>query len=237
MLEGKISAALTAADITASELLALAGETDSAIIAADELAGRERAKALDPTLSPDPVAAREKMEAAQFAAARLRTVLPRLHAKHEQVEAAEYARQWEKDYQAVEGQTARLAQELADFYPPMVKKLVDLFDRMAANENACSRVAQGAPPGEHRRIVGAEQRARGHWAVGYARLAEKVALPAWEENRAAWPRPSSITALFAPPAHPGDRWAEFNGERAEAVRREHARAIDYYDTADRERSR
>ncbi len=227
-LEKKIVAALSDDGMTSTALLALAGEVDAAILEGEAAARLAHEQALDPLQTPDATAARAAAEDASFGCQRLKALLPKVHAKHDEVEAVEYTARWSQDYQSVEAQTAALAQELADFYPPMLAKLTDLLDRIAANDAACSRVAQSAPHGEHRRLVPAEQLARGYWSIGFARLAEKVALPAWEENRSAWPRPSSIAALFAPPPHPLDNWAEHAKARGAAIRTEHARVADFY---------
>jgi hypothetical protein len=49
-----------------ADLATLISETESAIDAADKAAEEERIKALDPIASPDPKAAREAMQAAEF---------------------------------------------------------------------------------------------------------------------------------------------------------------------------
>jgi hypothetical protein len=52
---------------------------------ADTAAEAERIKAHDPIASPDPAKARAAMEDAAFTRDRLRTVLPRLHARLKEV--------------------------------------------------------------------------------------------------------------------------------------------------------
>ena len=76
-LEHRIASALASEDIKAVALADLIEETQTAIDAADKAAEAERTKALDPTLSPDPKAARAAMEDAAFTHDRLRPVLPR----------------------------------------------------------------------------------------------------------------------------------------------------------------
>ena len=100
-LEHRISAALGDEAVTSDTLSDLIQETDAAIIAADATAESERAKALDPTLSPDPKAAREAMQAAEFARDRLRTVLPRLQKRYERVAGAERKAAWVEQYDAI----------------------------------------------------------------------------------------------------------------------------------------
>jgi hypothetical protein len=87
---------------------ALITETEAAIAAADPPDG-ERVKALDPIASPDAAKARAAMEDAAFTRDRLRTMLPRLHARLKEVEAAEYAAQWEPEFKRVEAQRDALS--------------------------------------------------------------------------------------------------------------------------------
>ena len=91
-LEQRIVDALSTKEMTAEALAALVAETEAAIATAAKTAAGERIKALDPVLSPDPVRARKAMEDAAFAAERLRTQLPRLQKRYQQVaDAEEYA--------------------------------------------------------------------------------------------------------------------------------------------------
>jgi len=50
------------ANITSADLTTLIAETETAIVAAEAAAETERAKALDPLTSPDPVKARQVMD-------------------------------------------------------------------------------------------------------------------------------------------------------------------------------
>ena len=93
-LENRIATALAATDITSSDLSQLLVEADAAITAADNTAEEERAKALDPALSPDPKVARQAMEDAAFTRDRLKTLLPRLQTKHREVADAEALTAW-----------------------------------------------------------------------------------------------------------------------------------------------
>ena len=84
-LERRIAAALADEAIASTAISELLEEMDTAIIAADESAEVERARAMDPALSPDPRKARAAMEDAQFAANRLRTLQPRLQKRLQHV--------------------------------------------------------------------------------------------------------------------------------------------------------
>jgi hypothetical protein len=124
-LEPKIAAALADDAIASTALASLISETEAAINAADEAAEAERAKALDPVLSPDPNRARQAMEDAAFTRDRLRTVLPRLHERLRQSQEGEYLAQWRISYEALEVKRDALATQLRDLYPTVVASLVD----------------------------------------------------------------------------------------------------------------
>jgi hypothetical protein len=95
--------------IGVSELLQ---ETEAAIIAADATAEEERAKAMDPALSPDPKAARSAMEDAAFAVNRLRILLPRLHKHSLHIQYTEAHACWLETYETVRAKRDAAAEEL-----------------------------------------------------------------------------------------------------------------------------
>ena len=128
-LEHRIASALTDDAVTTAALSELIQETDAAIIAADATAESERAKALDPTLSPDPKAAREAMQTAEFARDRLRTVLPRLQKRYERVASAERKAAWVEQYDAIKAEHDVAVAELRNLYPKVVSELVELLSR------------------------------------------------------------------------------------------------------------
>jgi hypothetical protein len=99
--EKQITAALANRDITSDALASLIVDTEAAIAAAEQAAEHARARALDPALSPDPAQARQAMEDAAFAADRLRTLLPKLRAKHRQVAARETYAEWAQQFDAL----------------------------------------------------------------------------------------------------------------------------------------
>jgi hypothetical protein len=101
-LESRIAAALTADDITSSGLGELIAETETAITAADQAADEERVKALDPALSPDPKAAREAMQDAEFSRDRLKTLLPRLETRYREIAEAEALTSWKAEAEELE---------------------------------------------------------------------------------------------------------------------------------------
>jgi hypothetical protein len=104
-LEQRIASALSE-EIASTDVATLITETEAAIVAADTTAKVEREKALDPVLSPDPAMARVAMEDASFTRDRLRTALPRLHARLKETQAAEYLARWEPQYERVKATSA-----------------------------------------------------------------------------------------------------------------------------------
>jgi hypothetical protein len=103
----------------------LIAETEAAITVADATASAERTKSLDPVLSPDAKAAREAMAAAEFARERLKTLLPRLQARCQEVQAQEYLTQWRSDYEKLTVKRDGLAEELRTIYPEFETKITE----------------------------------------------------------------------------------------------------------------
>src|SRR5262249_44056888 len=110
-LEQRLASAL-ASEINSSGLAELISETEAAITQADEVAREERAKALDPVLSPDATAARAAMQTAEFTCERLRTVLPRLQKRLDEVFAEEELARWLPRQQALKARRDELAAKL-----------------------------------------------------------------------------------------------------------------------------
>ena len=129
-LEQQVAMALVA-DTTSADLTALIAETEAAIIQADAAVSAERTKALDPVLSPDAKAAREAMAAAEFDRDRMKTLLPRLQARCQEVQAQEYLTQWRSDYEKLKVKRDGLAEELRTIYPEFETKITDVLTRIA----------------------------------------------------------------------------------------------------------
>jgi hypothetical protein len=211
-LEQQITAAL-ADDISSGDLGALISATEQAIARADTAADEERVRALDPTLSPDPMAAREAMQAAEFACNRLKTVFPRLKEGHQQIAAQEYLAGWHADYEARKVERDALAVELRAVYPEFETKIADLFARIAENDEELSRLHQARPAGVALHLRGAELEARGldDFTVSAPSVLERLRLPTFEPGeRLAWPPPQ---AFVAPPvALPGGDRRLYTGD-------------------------
>ena len=101
-LESCIASSLVSDDIKSSDLAKLITETEGAIAAADKAAEEERERALDPIASPDATKARETLQAAEFTRDRLKTVLPRLQKRHNELQELEYYAAWRADFERVE---------------------------------------------------------------------------------------------------------------------------------------
>jgi hypothetical protein len=240
-LEQKIAAALTAADITAADLAALIQQTEAAITTADKTAEQERAKALDPALSPNPKAAREAMEDAEFARERLKVLLPRLQQRYGEVADAEYEKAWAEDARRVEAMRDAMADELRESYLAAVAKLVDVLSRIPAIDREVDRINGSAPSGISDRLLKVEQKARGvnHFGVsgawqpnGLLALATDLKLPKFEDDgnsyQYAWPPRQPTMAeqmIFAVPSSPVGVWHEWLAERDRRALEENRRQI------------
>jgi hypothetical protein len=100
------------------------------------------------------------MQAVEFNRDRLRTVLPRLQARYQEVAAAEYLTQWRADYELLKVKRDALAAELAVTYPTVVAQLVDLFTRIEANNAKISDLHLARPSGAGLHLAEAELVAR-----------------------------------------------------------------------------
>jgi hypothetical protein len=240
-LEQRIADALVSDTITSAALLALAGETDAAILAAAETAAAERCKALDPALSPDPRKARQAMEDAEFARDRLKTVLPRLHQRSAEVAEGEAHQRWEQDFAAALGR-AEAAARRWERVPELIGELVSIFASEAEIARGADRVnaAASALTNEHRRLPRAAEllwRGLQQFTCAEPSIAGAATLPdpARPELTAWPPRQAPMAAMFAPPPHRGDAWHEGIAEERETRRAESERVSQYYNQQTRER--
>jgi hypothetical protein len=244
MLEQKVAAALSAADLKSSDLADLITETESAIATADKTAKEERAKALDPALSPDPKAAREAMQDAEFSRDRLKTVLPRLQKRHNELQEMEYYAAWRADFERVEAKRDALAAEYAETYPQVVERLVDLLHRVEACDCEASHINRMAPSGARAHLRGVELTARGieRLLQPDVVIAKELRLPTFKrganEPLLAWPPPQpSLAAQMAGmrvPGGPGPDWHAAMEERDRRRREESERLSAYYEERERE---
>jgi hypothetical protein len=236
-IEQKIASALSNDAITSADLAKLVAETEAAIIEADATAEAERLKALDLSVSPDAGQARSAMDAATFARNRLRTVLPRLQARHRETVAAEKYARWLPLYEAVKTKQAALADELERLYRPFQETIVPLLYQIEEADKEAHRVNDSKPLDANFRPYDDE-----HDTEQVARpvrsILNDLKLPAWEGG-AAWPphRPcwglqlaASMGALPAPPIT-----REQIAARDAALREDSERVIAHYAARQRER--
>jgi hypothetical protein len=101
------------------------------------------------------------MQVAEFSRDRLRTVLPRLQAKHKEVKEQEHGAAWTADYAAVKARRDAAAEQLRERYPTIVAELVALMADIAATDREVDRVNVAAPYGDYPRLRGVELTARG----------------------------------------------------------------------------
>jgi SOS response associated peptidase (SRAP) len=71
-----------------------------------------------------------------------------------------YQVRWQTDYETVKAQRGALAKEYAELYPLLTARLCDLFHRVEALDQECSRINGEEPAGDHRRLLGVELTAR-----------------------------------------------------------------------------
>jgi hypothetical protein len=200
-LEQRAVASLSNDGVSVTELAELIREVEGALPAAHAAAEEARREGADPLLIPDPVLAREKVMAAELAYERMGSLLSRLETRHRQLAATERATSWEAEYERVQGERDRLAVELATSYPQAVATVVDLLARVGECEKECARVAETAPSGEKRRLLGPELHAKG--LTGFTRdtpsVTRDLRLPSWEQPATtAWPPRTREVLTFAP---------------------------------------
>ncbi len=236
-LEQRIAAALEPDDaITSADITALIEQGEAAI------AKTEKERDVEQTLALDPTAARQAIEDATFAANRLRTLLSKLQERQEEVVYQEEVTAWLAEYDVRKRERDALAEELRAVYPDVVTRIMDVFDRMIANDHALSALHQARPGGVKQHLLSAELHARGldHFTRDVPSLLTSVHLIDWDSGRQAWPPPRpSIAAAVAATVPAFDRrfsadWAKDNERRAAAQQAEQQRIADYYARLTRE---
>ena len=222
-LEQRIGAALTDDNSESSLIAALITETETAVVAADEKAKLEQERVFDPLASPDPKAARETMQAAEFVQTWLRSALLRLRQRLRETQEREDRARWYADYQACKLKRDALAAEFREVYNELEAKVVDLLVRMAANNAEISNLHGARPSGVKLHLLEAELVARGleRFTTDVPSITKELKLPAFEPGRPpAWPRRAqSHASWFAPMPH-DPRFSSCWWEAGERQRRE-----------------
>jgi hypothetical protein len=182
------------------------------------------------------------MEDAAFRSERLRSLLPRLQARYEQVAAAEEREQWKRRYETLKVRRDALSAELVRVYPELADRLADLLGRLAAMDVEISNLHHSRPAGVPLHLANVELEARGltSFTTANPSIARDLRLPAWENGAVAlWPPPEVPLALaataFVPAAHAGPDWFRNKGARARAQDADAKRVAQYYAQEQRER--
>jgi hypothetical protein len=139
---------------------ALVAETETAIVAADENAKLEQERVFDPLASPDPKAAREAMQAAEFMQTWLRSALLRLQRRLRETQERERRAKWYAEYEALKSKRDALAAEFREVYTEFEARVVDLVIRMTANNAEISNLHLARSSGVKLHLLEAELVAR-----------------------------------------------------------------------------
>jgi len=228
--EQRIAAVLAGDAIASVDLSALIEEAADAAGVADATAEAERTRALDPAQPVDPATARASMEDAALVAQRMRTAMPRLWARLDEITSQEYAAQWRADFEEAATIRDALAAELQETYPAIVATISDLMTRIEACDRDASRVNGSAPSGERRRLRKVELEARGldSFTRSVPPITDELKLPPWQPGGQEWPVPVlfSATVAAAITPRPFDRryspdWWRVKEEEAAEQREQH----------------
>ena len=234
-LEQRIGRALNgSSNLTAAQLAALLTDTEHGIAAAEQAAAKAQQDAMNPLLAPDPVAAREAIADAEFAAKRLHTLQPKLQRRQQAVADAEDYRKWAATFDALKPKHAAAAEKLRAIYTAFQDQLVEALTQAKQVDAEVQRVAAAKPHhlpqanGDHRALPTVEAAARGVPAVSQDFSIMTMKLPAFDKpNQLAWPPyvvPLAVQVAASMVPVPGDsrqytgRWHEVQAERAAAAR-------------------
>jgi hypothetical protein len=144
-LEQRIAAALADNGIDSSALDALVAETEAALTDADQEAITAHEQALDPIASPDPTKARAAMESAAFTRDRLRTVLPRLQERFEQVCLDEEYAAWRPQYEAIKAERDAANAKFKTAFTTFVADIIPQMVHLEQIDAVASRVSVAKP--------------------------------------------------------------------------------------------
>jgi hypothetical protein len=226
-----------------AELRAQLRETEAAIVGAEEEAARAKEAALDPTQTPDPVAARAAAEDTALSVGRLRTLHARLLRHTTAVAEAARLRRWQHEFRDLKKERDELVGEFAQVYPTACAQLADLFTRVVAFDQRAFKLHESRPAGVKLHLEGVELSARRLEAFsrGVPSLMTVVQLFALDGKRVWPPVVPRDMSLFAPvvpagPARGPDWWRpEVQAARAAEAKAEAERVAEYYARQAKER--
>jgi hypothetical protein len=222
-LEQRIATALADSDIHASALATLVAETEAAVTDADQEAITAREQALDPITSPDPTKARAAMESAAFTRDRLRTVLPRLQERFEQVCLDEEYAAWRPQYEAIKAERDAANAKFKIAFTTFVADIIPQMVHLERIDAEASRVS-AAKPRDAREAAN-----DGRWLAGgpddvviniIRTIMQNLKLPDPEKPDAlVWPpyRGINVTSVVPIFQNPGADWWQV--KQAENARR------------------
>jgi hypothetical protein len=234
LLERRIADTLVNVHVASVDVTELIDETETAITEAIATAEAEKAKALDPALSPDPKAALEATQVAQFSAQRLQVLLPRLRACHESALAKEYATKWDSEYHAAKAARDEAATKFG-CVGELIAELVEAFEAANAADKLIEAVNLSAPTGERRRLLSTELHARNlqSFSRGQPPLMSELRLVDWEQSgRQVWPPVQQIDIDLVAPREPynerytGNWWKAGEAARIEQARRDQEALVE-----------
>jgi hypothetical protein len=222
-LEQRIGAALTDDNSTSSLIAALIEETATAIVAADDNAKLEQERVFDPLVSPDPKAAREAVQAAEFIQTWLRSALLRLRHRLRETQERERRSEWYVEHDELKAKRDSLAAEFRDTYQKFEAKIVDLLVRMAVNNAEISNLHGARSSGEKLHLLEAELVARGleRFTRDVPPITKELKLPAFAPGRPpAWPPRLRLHATWVAPMPHDPRFSSRWWEAGERQRHE-----------------
>lgn len=201
----------------------------------------------EPTTSADIAALIEETKIGIANADKERAVdqalLSNLQARQRQVRDQEQGAAWLAEHDALKRERDALAEELREVYPDAVGRIMDLFVRITANDEALATLHGARPTGMTQHLLSAELHARGldSFTRDTPSLLTSVCLFDWDSGRQAWPpqRPPMAAAFAATmvPAYgrrvTADWWMD-NEQRVVEQRAERQRMADYYARTKRE---
>jgi hypothetical protein len=246
-LEQRIADALKAPDVTSAALAGLITETQTAIAAAETVVTKAKQDALDTSRPPDPIAARDAIASAEFRRNWLKSALPKLQRRQQQLEAQGEYDDWRESFEAVKQKHAVAAGRLQSTYA-LVPELVEALQEAKAVDAEVHRVMQAKPyllpqsNGDGKSLPAVECAARGlrGVATGYSLMTD-LKLPVFDQpNGLCWPPPPPpiLPEMVVPPGmllHPGADWHQELKQRDVRRQQEAKRTADYHRQREREK--
>lgn len=183
-LDTRIAAALGNDKLGLPELRALLKEADETRASAKQDVEVQFKAMVDPTID-DAEASQRRLQRSKLTVDRLNAAIPQLAARVKRLEQIEYRAIWNEQLDVLEKQRDALAEELREVYPSILDAITSLYADADANWTQIEKLQSASPPGEFRRLVDAECKARGlsSYTAAQPRLRDALRLPDWNESR------------------------------------------------------